>query len=245
MASIEIYTGLPGSGKTLQMVAEILEKFVEGGIVATNVKLNWAACKMYCRRRGWNLQRQQYIYLESEEQLKRPYKFLPKGTEHVENLLALDELATLCPARQWNKTENDFVQYLIFIRRQFHRVIMATQRISMIDKQFRLMYQFRTNFNNLSRALRVPILGQFPWQVLIRIVYDQTDERVSVTPYIVNKEVAGCYNTVQEHASFCTSSKVIKKLKLRRRSLRVEMGCYYRLWRLYLKRLLGKSTRTN
>lgn len=242
MAHIEIYTGLPGSGKTLQMMTEILDTWIRGGIVATNIEMNWSYCKRYCRRRGWQLGRDQYVYLHTEEQLKKPYLYLPKGSDQVDNLLCLDEMATLSPARQWTKTENEFVQYLIFIRRMKHRVIMATQRISMIDKQFRLMYQFRTNFNNLSRGLRVPFLGYFPWQLLIRVVYDQQDERISVTPYTVNTEVAKCYNTLQEHAKFSPEHRQIKR---KAKNLHVEMVARFRLMCLCIKRMFSKSTRTD
>jgi len=198
---ISIFTGVMGSGKTLYAVEIILNSFLRGAVVATNIELNIPAVYAYCLSKGVEFQPEQYIFL-NEKKILLPHKHLPPGTSKNPNLLVLDECAILFPSRQWQKTQVEFFAFLLMIRRQFTEVIFICQRIGQIDKQFRDIYQFRWNFNNLSRALTLPVLGFFPFEILFRVQYDQTNERLSYTPGLVHKEIASCYNTYQHVISF-------------------------------------------
>jgi len=220
---IQIFTGIMGSGKTLFAVECILEAFLKGSIVATNIKLNLLHVRRYCRNRGVVFQSRQYVFLEGE-MLNFPHRYLPKGTPSLPNLIVLDECAMLHPAREWQKTQKEFYHFCLMMRRQFVNMIFICQRITQIDKQFRDLYQFRWNFNNLNRALVLPVLGQFPWQILIRVQYDQTNERLSWSFVPVMLSVARCYDTFQDVVVFERGKQInvtIKRRNIFHRYLRV------------------------
>lgn len=199
---IQIFDGILGSGKTLGAVSEaILPRFLKGAVVITNIQLNWKNVKAWCLKFGYIPDRKQYIYLEGD-MLKEPHEHCPKGEIGNDNLLVLDECAWLFPARNWKKTSDKFFLWCVMLRRQRCDVILICQNMAQIDKQFRDLFQFRWHFNNFGRALHIPLLGRFPWELLTRVQYDQNNQRLGWKFCKINYDAACCYNTLQEVVAF-------------------------------------------
>jgi len=230
---IQIFTGIMGSGKTLYAVWCILQAFIKGSYVATNIKLNIKFVRIYLRWRNVIFDPLKYIYLEADMVLC-PQKYLPKGTKNLNNLIVLDETALIMPSREWQKTQKEFFHFCLMLRRQFVDMIFICQRISQIDKQFRTLFQFRWNFNNLGRALVIPILGQFPWQILIRVQYDQTDERLSWSFVPLDMAVARCYDTFQDVVVFQRGQQKNSETKKRNIYLRYFLALKFKIKKKFL-----------
>jgi len=224
-----------GSGKSLYAVECALNAFEKGSIVATNIKLNLIYVRQFLRTRGVQFQNRQYVYL-TDEMASFPHRYLPKGTPEIENLIILDECSMLLPSREWQKTQKEFFQFCLMMRRQFCHMIFICQRISQIDKQFRQLFQFRWNFNNLNRALVLPFFGNFPLQILIRVQYDQTDERLSWKFVPVNLKIAKCYDTYQDVVIFERGKQANVILKKKNIIFR-----YYKVIKFKIKKIIKKE----
>jgi len=232
---IEIFTGLMGSGKTLYAVDCILKTFLRGAIVATNIELNLHYVIRWLKWNGVKFQRSQYIYL-TPDKLTNPHVWLPKGTSENPNELWLDECLLLYSNRGFAETQKNQGKFLIFLtmlRREFTNCFFLVQRPSLIDKQIRILFQFRWHFNNLGRALVLPFLGSLPWQVLVRVLYDQTDQRLSYKFCLVSMRIARCYNTYQQIVNFGRDQKTITIQKGR-----PIWRIYQRIIRMWVSKLL-------
>jgi hypothetical protein len=222
---ITAFTGLPGGGKTLSAVYQILDYLKRGATIATNIELNRHKIRRYLTFSGFSYNPDRIIEL-TPEMLMNPQRFIPKGKKDNFNLLVLDELAIYLPCREYQKTSKEFYHYLILIRRQFTDCILITQKETQIDKQIRSLFQFRYNHVNLKRSLRFPILGFFPFELILRIQYDLHGNRYGIKFVTINKWKARCYNSLQEVEKFDG-----KDIKIQNKERKV--NAVYLIYRFY------------
>lgn len=230
-------TGLMGSGKTLHEVEEILHVFLRGGYVATNIRLIVPSVRSWLRRRGVLFDPIKYIFLEGD-MIYEPQRFIPRGTPDCPGLIALDETLLFLSAdsdRTVKMRQEQFLIFLTMLRREFCDVHILAQRPELIIKRIRIMFQFRVNFVNMSRALVLPALGNFPYEVLFRNYYDQTDQKLFTKNSLVSRDIYRCYDTHQILYDFsrAVGDNTVKKYDMTKYNKLVK-----RYWRNRLDRVM-------
>lgn len=142
---INLYTGTPGSGKSLHL-AKVIRTWIHNykSPVIGNFQFNAAACSP----KGFG----SYLYVDnskltpylceffSEEYKKvRGWKRVPE--EHI--LLCIDECQLLFNARTWNdENRADWIRFFTQHRKLGFRVVLIAQFDMMIDKQIRSLIEY-------------------------------------------------------------------------------------------------------
>ena len=145
--TIELFTGTPGSGKSLDAANEIRIELKHGKPVIANFEVitneDWSGTFTYMpnsRVSPGNL-----------VALARDYW---SGRDFKENgiVLVLDECQLLFNSRNWN-VDTDRMEWLEFFsqhRKYGYRVILICQADIMIDKQFRSLVEYECNHRKIS-----------------------------------------------------------------------------------------------
>lgn len=142
---IELYSGTPGSGKSLHVATKIRQWLHRWkSPVITNFNFRAAACKP----RGYgsllviNNRQLTPDFLEffSEEYKRvRGWNTIPE--EHI--LLVIDEAQILFNSREWNKpNRNAWISFFTQHRKLGYRVIMIAQFDRMLDRQIRSVIEY-------------------------------------------------------------------------------------------------------
>lgn len=151
---IYLYTGMPGSGKSLHSASDIDHYFRKHKNIICNYEVN----HNFWSKRQWK-KAGQLIEL-SDEQLTVPYLVQFNEQYHKKDkngnsiekqtLLVIDECQNKFNCRTWNSPDRQ--QWAEFFRQ--HRklgftVILITQDISFMDKQIRKVIEFEYRHRNL------------------------------------------------------------------------------------------------
>ena len=173
---IELYSGTPGSGKSLH-VADTMKWWLhfKGAPVIANFEFKAKACKP--RKRG------SYLYIPNEklhpdvliyfyEEYVRTFELETVAEEEI--LLVIDECQLLFNSREWNKPDRKaWMSFFTQHRKLKYRVILIAQFMNMIDRQIRSVIEYEyihRKVKNISRgALFSPFSCPFPY-FMIRYV---------------------------------------------------------------------------
>lgn len=193
-AVIEVYEGLLGGGKTYGCVQRIFESLLSGYIVYTNIELVWPAIESEAKKRGVNLDPNQYQYIESAD----VGNFFEKVTSGGKTLLVIDELAIFFNARHWQKTSVDVIVFLTQARKLGVHTLLICQDRSLFDKQFRVLVAFWWMCSNLNNKKLFGI--RFPIRCMVHTCFQGgVGKQVQVdTRYLFfNKAIGGMYKSTQ------------------------------------------------
>lgn len=142
---IELYSGTPGSGKSLHIASKIkdwLHRW-KGPVIA-----NFAFRASACDPRGWGsyleisndrLTPEFLEYFSEEYKRIRGWSSVPE--EHI--LLVIDEAQILFNAREWNKGNRaGWISFFTQHRKLGYRVILIAQFDRMLDRQIRSVIEY-------------------------------------------------------------------------------------------------------
>ena len=138
---IELYTGTPGSGKSLHMAKDIKQQIQLGRPCIGNFEINYDMIKPHwiTKKRG------EYIQVDFEdltpemlvELSRKTFSSLPRLKEDY-ILLFIDESQIYFNSREWNaKGRKDWIKFFSLHRHYGYKVILVAQQDKMIDKQIR------------------------------------------------------------------------------------------------------------
>jgi zona occludens toxin (predicted ATPase) len=193
---IEIYEGRLGGGKTYSAVVRIVDHLRQGGVVSTNVELNWEAIVDYAKRfYRVILQESQLIKLE-DDQIGEFHKHTPSGTDKLAVLVVLDEAHLNFNSRDWSTTSKQTLAFLTQSRKVHTDIIFISQSALNIDKQFMRLVQYIWRFRDLSKW-KIPGLGiGYPFQQILSCQYDYDGKTMlQKTFQFKNKEIFKLYKT--------------------------------------------------
>lgn len=161
--TITIYSGTPGSGKTLHAVADIREALQKprgaDRPVVANFCVNVAGCK-----------RNAFHRFENDDITPRMLCDFADGfwdsgvRDYSEDylLLVLDECSLIFNSRLWmskgtgrGDSRMDWLEFMSQHRKYGYRIILITQSAKMIDNQFRMLVDDEVNHR------RVDTMGKF------------------------------------------------------------------------------------
>jgi len=151
---IWLYTGTPGSGKSLHAARQILQASTFNTQVIANFALRPTKKQL---RKG-----KEPIYWDNEEiSVKRLLRYSKKNHKHgVEGqaLLVIDECQIMFNCRAFNvKGRNEWVNFFSQHRKFGYNIILITQYDRMIDRQIRAMVEYQTKHRCINNR---GIIGQ-------------------------------------------------------------------------------------
>lgn len=201
---IQIYTGTPGSGKSLHLAKEIYtclrkEKYKK---VICNFPINEKFFKKE--------ELERFLFLDNDE--ITPKKLWDIGIEWVninydlslkkrENccVLILDEAQLLFNSREWQKNQKKgWTEFFSLHRHAGYRVILCCQMMSAIDKQVRGLIEFEDSHQKL---VHMGAIGAFINFILFggvfRVVtyWTPKNERVDTTFFKYQNKFGELYDT--------------------------------------------------
>jgi hypothetical protein len=202
---IEIFEGRIGGGKSYHAVERICKYLAAGGVVATNITLNWEGVCRYCRARwGVDPDREQWVEVV-EEQIHVFHRHVPKGTKDKPTLVVIDEAHAYFNSRDWSQANREFLWFLTQSRKAFIDVIFISQSANNIDKQLRALFSYLWRFRDL-RTWKIPVLGmRYPFDQFLSVQYDQDGKSELVRRFAFKDRLLyGAYDTFQLVRAFPT-----------------------------------------
>lgn len=142
---IEIYTGTPGSGKSLHC-AEMIRKWLSifGDPVIVNFDINVSKIKV--KKNGGlfyidNKELNPFFLVEFAKQYRERNKIKRLKEDRI--LLVIDECQILFNSRSWNSPDRmSWITFFSQHRKLGYKVILVAQYIDMIDKQIRPLIEY-------------------------------------------------------------------------------------------------------
>ena len=202
---IELYTGTPGSGKSLHASKTILEWLPKHQVI-TNFELNLDSKKNLRYKKNYNYLNNMELTPKKLIDFARRYWF-EKGTKIKEDkiLLVIDECQMIFNCRSWG--QKDRMEWLGFFtqhRKYGFKIVLITQFDAMIDKQIRSVIEYEFihrkigNFGLVGKIVSCLSLGKL--FCVVKIWYPMT-EKIGVTFFKCHKkhyEIYDTFNTFEQ-----------------------------------------------
>jgi len=143
---IWLYTGTPGSGKSLHAAKDIVKRLRRGGGLICNFPIN----EQYIKKA-----KSRVTYWDNSE--FSPQKLTQYALEHHkigkenQTLIVIDEAQILFNCRDFGvKGRNDWVKFMSLHRHLGFNLILITQCDRMIDKQIRALVEYEVRHRKLN-----------------------------------------------------------------------------------------------
>ena len=196
---IYLYSGVPGSGKSLHAASDLryaLNRPGRSRPVIANFPLGENAKVRH---------RDSYMYLSNSEITPKILTdfaddYWSRGENRFREewiILALDEVQLVYNSRNWQDkgtgkgdSRLDWLEFLSQPRKYGYKVIMIAQSAKMIDNQFRMLVEIEVNHRKVSTmgGLGALLAAPFAGRLFMWVSYlFQTGERLGSTLYIAKK----------------------------------------------------------
>lgn len=203
---IELYSGTPGSGKSLHL-AEKMKNWIQIYKSPVIANFYFKADVLRIKKGG------SYIYVDNQDitpaflvWFSEYYKkcigkdILPEETI----LLVLDECQLLFNARAWNdRTRPEWISFFTQHRKLGYRIILVAQFAEMIDKQIRALIEYEyihrkvKNVGIYGKVLNILAFGNL--HIAVKM-YSPLRQKVGQEFFKANKGLFGLYNTYNTFA---------------------------------------------
>lgn len=174
---IFLYTGTPGSGKSLHMAKDIIERLKKGSNVIGNFPIfddifykkyfNFRKVNGSWFRKVKDETMGNYLYIPNEKiNVMDLVKYAKKNHTHgreAQTLLCIDECQILFNCREYyNPSRMDWINFFIHHRKLGYNIILIAQHDKLIDKQIRVLVETeivhrRVNNYKLGVFIRFPL----------------------------------------------------------------------------------------
>lgn len=198
---IELYSGTPGSGKSLHTAAQI-KKWVH--YLRSPVIANFSFNSVACSPRGYgsllivdNNQLTPDFLIAFSEKYKSIRKWQSIPEEHI--LLVIDEAQILFNAREWQKGNRaSWISFFTQHRKLGYKVILIAQFDRMLDRQIRSVIEYEhihRKVKNIGRGgFLVSFLSGGQLHVDVKI-YKPLNEKVSSEFFKGSKSLYALYDS--------------------------------------------------
>lgn len=225
--SIEVYEGVLGGSKTYHAVQIALKYLANGGHIYTNIVLVKNMCEKFCKIR-YSVEIEfdkQYHFIENDDMAKL-HNTVSGGTKESPTLCILDEIHIWYNSRDWAKASPDVLRWLTQTRKINVDIIIITQHINNVDKQWIRLLAGRWRFRDL-RKWKMPGLGiRWPLQQFLAQCYDQDGKTLVQTNFEpIDKDIFKCYDSSQVYAglSYNTGVKSIKLKRVDNKTMKIKL----------------------
>lgn len=197
---ISLYSGTPGSGKSLHVASRIYHGLRFGRKTICNFEINLK----YVHKRKYN--KLPFLYVDNED--LKPDKLIKISQEHFKNskrikeddiLLVIDECQLLFNSREWQKgNRKEWLSFFSQHRKYGYEIILVAQFDGMIDKQIRSLIEYdykhrkASNFGLVGRIMSMATLGNLFCAVKM---WYPLNERIGSEFFKAHKKYYRIYNT--------------------------------------------------
>lgn len=188
---ISLYSGTPGSGKSLDVARLIYYRIKLGKTVIANFPVDTVQIKG--QHNG------EFVFMDNEQLTPAALirYSMQKPRKEGEILLIIDEAQILFNTREWGKSDRKtwntfFTQH----RKLGYEIVMVAQFDQMLDKQIRALFEYEYIHRKITNYgwrgwLMAPLLGSF-----IKVQYwYPVRERVGAETFRFHKKWAAIYDT--------------------------------------------------
>lgn len=145
---IDLYTGTPGSGKSLHVAQVIRWALRLGEPVIANFDFAWERCtkkqNLFVRKYNWEIDPEFLIDFSREF-------FDGRRPKEDKIILVIDECQLIFNAREWNqKGRAEWLSFFTQHRKYGYHVILICQFDGMLDKQIRSLVEYEHIHRKLS-----------------------------------------------------------------------------------------------
>lgn len=202
---IKIYTGVPGSGKSLHSLWLIKRALTEGKNVICNFPVRIENIK---KRKGKYLfVRDQQITVEMLIAFARKYHEERKENQTV---LVIDEASLKFNCRTYS--DKDRIPFLMFFaqhRKYGYHIVLICQNVRQLDRQIRDMIELEVIHRKLNNFKFFKIL---PFSLFVAVEVNKAIKQKNEHEYIFyNKRIAALYDTFYD---FTESAKQTEPLQV-------------------------------
>lgn len=192
---ISLFSGTPGSGKSLHVASYIYERCKREKVTIGNFEVNRDILKNHEFYFFWD---NEFITVEHLVKFSFDY-FKDNKFKEGAILLILDEAQILFNAREWSvKGRSDWILFFTQHRKLGYNIIMVAQFDRMIDKQIRSLFEYEfihrkiSNFGWKGKLISMWTLNRL--FVAVKIWYP-LKEKVGSEHYLYSKKLGELYDT--------------------------------------------------
>lgn len=209
---ISLYSGTPGSGKSLHVASRIYHKLRSGRPVIAN--FDFDAVSAVGRKRGG-----EFVQVNNDEltpAFLREYsdQYFRKRRFHEETiLLVIDEAQLLFNAREWNVSgRSDWLSFFTQHRKFGYEVVLVAQFDRMLDRQIRSLLEYEyvhrkvSNFGVKGWLLSIWTLGKLFCAVKM---WYPLHERIGADWFLARKKYYRLYDTYKRFDSEKSDEKFL------------------------------------
>lgn len=181
---VELITGTLGGGKTLFAVERIFEHLALGGYVFTNIAMKPDAIRAALEVRKRKKFDPSRLVVWTGDEAREPQNHVMRGTAERCVMLVIDEAGLEHNARDWAKTDRDFIALNALARKMELVVLYISQQATDFDKQVRSRCRAEWQCRNLHN---LRLFGVLPVKVPLyaRVCYDITKGKREYVTYDV------------------------------------------------------------
>lgn len=203
IVSITLYTGSPGSGKSLHCTENIINSLEKGINVISNYSIAIEKIKG-CRGK--------YVH-KTDDSITVNYlidfaqKNHQKGKEN-QTLVVLDEAQLKFNSRSWQSSDRVAWNKFFTVHRHLgYEIILATQKDTFLDSQLRGLIEYELNHKNLKKSKLGDLVPFMPnWFICIKTWY-HSKMKINVSYFFIKQKVVDCYD------SYIMFDKIINEMK--------------------------------
>lgn len=198
---IWLYSGTPGSGKSLDTARDIMMKLRRGQRVIANFPINLAVVQRGSRIK---VDPENFIYKDNPEMtVKYLVQFARKNHmsgKESQTLLVIDECSVKFNPREWDTNKTDRMNWIKFLqhhRKLGYNVILVSQTDRLIDRQIRSFIEYDVKHrkaNNFGFMGLLFTLLKIPMFVAIEYHY-ALHEKLSARFYMYSKKFEKLYDS--------------------------------------------------
>lgn len=194
--TIYLYSGTPGSGKSLHATRDIRDYLkIRKGLVISNYKVvcndKWRGGFIYCENKL--LRPELLVRVAVDYWSSKPGKFKEDGI-----LLVIDECQLIFNSRTWQDSDRlKWIEFFSQHRKLGYKVIFIAQSDTMIDKQFRAVIEYDVNHRKFGNFGVFGKLVSLPFGNIFCAVntYYGSKTRINSEWFRFNKKLARMYNS--------------------------------------------------
>lgn len=186
---IYLYSGTPGSGKSLHSIRDIKFKLEHGG----NVISNFPVAIERIKNKG------NFVYLENKN-LTVPFLMDYAVKNHVrgkenQTLLVIDEAQALFNPREYTRADRKEYNHFFSIHRHIgYNVILITQNDRLLDRQIRCLLEYEIKHRKINNFKTIGQLLPLKTFACIRYWYG-VNEKIDTSFFVYTKKLGRLYDS--------------------------------------------------
>lgn len=192
---INLYSGTPGSGKSLYAAYDVISWLKRGKNVIANFPIDMGYFK-HCKHLG------QFIYLPNSELTVAALKAFARDNHKLgkegQTLIVIDECAVMFNSRSWDRSDRaEWITFFQQHRKLGYNVVLISQNDRLIDRQIRAFIETEYKHRNIRNyKLFGLLLSIFTGGMFVRVEYWYGCRlRCSSEVFFLNRRKAKLYDT--------------------------------------------------